>query len=460
VIQFLITTPQMPRPAASERSAPAGDAAVLSAPLREPSSSSGGGGRLMFLDGMRALASLYVVLHHCVQIYQDPDASPRYEYYAFIPWLLRGRAVAFFMVLSGFCLMIPVAKSGSGGLRDRFWAYLKRRIHRIVPCYYAAVALTLSYVLFVPGMDQASGEFWGRAVPPFSVGNLLSHALLLHWLSPQWIYRINPPLWTLGTEWVLYFIFPLILLPIWRRLGLTAVVVAGVVMGFGPHVLLRKTAWHFDWACPWLIGLFAIGMAGAVLQLSPKLPKGADAVRRLAVGPFGVAALALSFAALWRYRVAMDYLFGLGALWIIFYCGSPAVGGVTPTFRLLLTNLLQSRPLRAVGRFSYSLYLIHGPVLMLIYRRIDARGLSANARAALMFLVAPPIAVAAAYLFHRLVERPLMPAAGPTSGSAPRRSEPARPDGRRRASMPASDAGSLRTERDRDGVNEPSTRPR
>ena len=47
------------------------------------------------------------------------------------------------------------------------------------------------------------------------------------------------------------------------------------------HALLRKTAWHFDWTCPWFIGLFAIGMAGAVLQVSPDMPKRAATLRRL-----------------------------------------------------------------------------------------------------------------------------------------------------------------------------------
>src|SRR4051812_49429650 len=167
-----------------------------------------GEGRLVFLDGIRALGSLYVVLHHCCQIYQDPSATPRYGYYAFIPWLLRGRSVAVFMVLSGFCLMLPVAKSSGGALRDGFWGYLRRRARRILPPYYVSVALTLALIALVPGMNRASGEFWGRALPVFTKGNLLSHALLLHSLSPTWNYRINPPLWTLGSEWALYFIFP------------------------------------------------------------------------------------------------------------------------------------------------------------------------------------------------------------------------------------------------------------
>jgi peptidoglycan/LPS O-acetylase OafA/YrhL len=403
-------TPTLAAPPRPTPAVPAPDGGILPPARAE--------GRLVFLDGIRALGSLYVVFHHCCQIYQDPNVLPRYGYYPFIPWLLRGRSVAVFMVLSGFCLMLPVAKSTAGTLRDGFWGYLRRRGRRILPPYYVSVALTLALIALVPGMNRASGEFWGRALPVFTRGNLLSHALLLQSLSPAWNYRINPPLWTLGTEWALYFIFPLVLLPIWRRFGLVTLVLAGIVIGFMPHALLGKTAWHFDWACPWFIGLFAIGMAGAVLQVGPNLSKNAVTLRRLAAGPWAAAILAAGFAVLWRYRVAMDFLFAASTIWVILRCGSkPGEHGLA-FVQSSLTALLQWPPMLALGRFSYSVYLIHGPVLMLIYRRIDSLGLTANARAAVMFLLAPPVALAVAWLFHRAVERPLMPATTKTASRA------------------------------------------
>src|SRR5436853_6181529 len=159
---------------------------------------------------MRGFAPAAVPPHPARQIYQAADAGPRYGYYPFIPWLLRGRAVAVFMVLSGFCLMLPVAKSAAGTIRDGFWGYLHRRFRRILPAYYVSMAIVLTLIAFVPALNRGSGDLWRRAVPAFGAGNLISHALLLHWLSPDWIYRINPPLRTLGTEGLLYFCFPLV----------------------------------------------------------------------------------------------------------------------------------------------------------------------------------------------------------------------------------------------------------
>jgi peptidoglycan/LPS O-acetylase OafA/YrhL len=352
---------------------------------------------------------LYVLLHHCCQIYQEPDAVPRYGYYAFIPWLLRGRAVAVFMVLSGFLLMMPVTKSPTGHLPDGFLSYLKRRIRRIVPPYYAALAFSLLCIAIVPNMNRGSGEFWGRALPAFGWANLLSHLLLLHGLSPAWVYKINPPIWTLATEWLLYFIFPAILLPVWRRFGTLTLLVFGIVIGFAPRILLRNTAWTFNWVSPWFIGLFAMGMAGAVLQTSPRAPSETSRLRKLFCGPLGAIGLAIAFCLFLQSRVAMDYVFGAATLWLILYCGR-TTNGASLFVQQPLLKLLQSKLLQRIGNISYSIYLIHGPVLMLIYRSIDHTNMSANARAAIMFLIAPAITLGAAWVFHRLVEQPLLPA--------------------------------------------------
>jgi peptidoglycan/LPS O-acetylase OafA/YrhL len=382
-------------------------------PPAAPASSS----RLLFLDGMRGLASVYVVLHHACQIYQDADAVPRYGYYPFIPWLLRGRAVAVFMVLSGFCLMLPVAKSASGQLRDGFLGYLHRRFRRILPAYYVSLAIVLALIAFVPALGRGSGDLWRRAVPAFGAGSLISHALLLHWLSPDWIYKINPPLWTLGTEWLLYFCFPLLLLPVWRRLGLIAMLVTATVISFGPRVLLHGTRWTFDWCAPWFIGLFAMGMAAAVLHVSPKLPRGAPTIKRLLRGPIAWIVLAGLFAMLWKWRSAMDGLFGAASVCLILFL-APGPNRPGPLRRALL-GALHASPLQLLGKISYSVYLVHAPILMLVYRSIDHRGISANGRAAIMFLFAPAVVIAAAWAFDRTVERPLMPDKSPKPKAAP-----------------------------------------
>ena len=303
--------------------------------------------------------------------------------------------------------MLPVVASPTRTINGGFFSYIKRRARRILPPYYAALVLTLLCIAFFPGMNRASGAFWRKALPAFSARNLVSHVLMMHWVSPDTIYKINPPWWTLGVESVLYVMFPLLLLPLWRKWGTRALLAIAIPIGFLPHVLLGKTSWHFDWVSPWFIGLFAIGMAGAVAHASTQLSDVALRFKKLLIGPFGIVILAIGFATLWRSRVAMDYLFGLTAMWTILYCGQAtehrSIG------QQFLLRMLESAPLRNIGAFSYSIYLIHGVVLMLLYRTIEPMHISEGWRAVIMFAIAPLIAVLMALMFYRTVERPLLP---------------------------------------------------
>src|SRR6187402_3297719 len=124
--------------------------------------------RLEYLDGLRALAALYVCATHIA-------------YSNFGNVLFGGSwAVACFIVLSGFCLSLPVERSGE--LRGGALEFIKRRAWRILPAYYGALVLT--WVL---------GEHRGAA-------SVISHILLIHNMSPAWVYSLDAPTWSLATE--------------------------------------------------------------------------------------------------------------------------------------------------------------------------------------------------------------------------------------------------------------------
>ena len=92
---------------------------------------------LQFLDGMRGLAALYVATAHIV----GESAAGQSRFWQFsLHWLLFARlSVAVFIVLSGYCLMIPVARNTAGEIPGGFTAYIKRRSRRILPPYYLAL---------------------------------------------------------------------------------------------------------------------------------------------------------------------------------------------------------------------------------------------------------------------------------------------------------------------------------
>ena len=365
--------------------------------------------RLDFLDGLRGLAALYVVLHHASL--EVPGGSLS-RGAALAHGLLRHGhfAVAVFIVLSGYCLMRPVARDPSNALRGGTLGYLGRRARRILPPYYAALALCWLLIAVVPGL-QAQGHVhvrWDRALPAFEPGVVVSHLLLFHNLDERWMFRVDPPLWSVATEWQIYLLFPP-LLALWRRHGIAATVAAGYAAGYAVAAL---SGWLGNPAlaklCPWYAGLFALGMAGAVRGVPGS---GSRPVSRrswllaavLVASALLLAVLAAATGADGTVLVA-DGLVGAASTWLIVRLARRKARGVATRGRGIL-RLLESRTAVALGSFSYSLYLIHFPLLAWSAGVLRARDCGSEGRFWVLLLVATPTCGVAAFLFSVVFER-------------------------------------------------------
>ncbi len=360
--------------------------------------------RLEFLDGTRGFAALYVVQTHLLL---DRGILP--------VWLLRllahaNMCVAVFIVLSGYCLMLPVARSASGELRGGTWDYFKRRARRILPPYYAALVFTSAIILF--GRIRAHSPLLIhplRADTVFAPVNLLLHVTLLHNLSQTWYLTIDPPMWSVAPEWQIYFLFPLILLPLWRRFGMLFPLLAMLAVGILPRLLLPAER-NGDYLCVWYIALFTVGMMSAVVSFS----KSARAARLRDDVPWAAVAVGLGmcivgFALMDTLKPLWDDLLA-GAFMsaLLIYCAAQA-GKVSEGRQSMVMRVLESRALVGVGVFSYSLYLIHMPASWLMQGSMKA--LHLVGWSALMFeiFVFVPFAIVVSYLFHIVVERRFMP---------------------------------------------------
>jgi peptidoglycan/LPS O-acetylase OafA/YrhL len=197
--------------------------------------------RLHYLDGLRGLAALYVVMVH-INRYMGEEPV----FLQLIGKTLRygNFAVAVFIVLSGYVLMLPVARSQSGYLSRGLWDYIQRRSRRILPPYYAALLFSLLIAIIVLGLIKIFNFHWhesaeyGEFHPFFSPVDVITHLLLIHNLSRDTLGSINAPMWTVATEWQIYFFFPLLLLPIRRRFGLFSAIISAFLM------VLTTTAWR------------------------------------------------------------------------------------------------------------------------------------------------------------------------------------------------------------------------
>jgi peptidoglycan/LPS O-acetylase OafA/YrhL len=370
------------------------------------------------LDGLRGLAALYVVLCHAYQGTHLPEHGggvPSWLNHLLEVISFARLSVAVFIVLSGYCLMMPVVQHADSALRGGLLKYLKRRAKRILPPYYAAGLISLLLIAFVPGMGTIRNVGWDDSLPAFHWDILVSHLFLIHNLSENWSHKIDYPMWSVATEWQIYFIFPLLLL-LWRRFGLLAAVGTAFAAGLAPHWLFQG---RVDGASFVFIGLFALGMAGAVLSFSAR-HKIINFLRtRL---PWGVLTLVMLapvayFAKFrgnldWSHVVLNNIAMGLATMCVLVYCAQSLWASKRdtpkPKASPLIVKLLQSRPFVALGSFSYSLYLIHAPVLALVALGTARFSVSASVAIALSLFVAVPVSIIAAYLFFLAFERPFL----------------------------------------------------
>lgn len=378
--------------------------------------------RLDFLDGVRGLAALYVVIHHAyleVAYWQampgqhggaHQEPLPEWVLTLFHPLIFGHVAVAIFIVLSGFCLMLPVARRESLDMPGGFWPYIKRRARRILPPYYAALALSLLIIALIPGMHTKYGVRWDGSLPAFGKLTLLSHALLIQDLHPNWAYAIDYPMWSVAVEWQIYFLFPLILLPILRKAGPIAAIVAGFVVGLTPFYLTNHhhMPLHLDISSPWMVGLFALGMASATIVFSPKYaldPRYRWLGSGWMAGIFFLWAVTANF---WETRGWQgDAIVGIWTAAVLAFCAMHLVHAPdkkTP----LLVKIFEAKPVVSLGIFSYSLYLIHAPILALLHLCLRPLHLAPVLVVCILLFVGVPLALGLAYLFHRVFERPFM----------------------------------------------------
>jgi peptidoglycan/LPS O-acetylase OafA/YrhL len=365
--------------------------------------------RLEFLDGLRALAALYVVFHHAAWLTVRSDFRvSSVATKLVVDCLMYGHyAVAVFIVLSGYCLMLPVIRSSSGRIKGGFFNYIVRRARRIFPPYYAALAGTLSLFVIVPRLRSVAGDAWDRALPPFDLWTILSHVLMIHALRGAWVFRIDPPMWSVATEWYIYFLFPAFV-ALWRRFGATTLLVVALTVSYLPTLITRK----FDHACPWYIALFAIGMGGAMVGSSDHARSCKWWWRATSGGAgwlvacfVGATAIVVGCFGEFKNERYVDLLVGSVAAVLIVHLASLCTSGL----RSRVLRFFESGPMVGLGTFSYSLYLIHMPMLALASRSPPMASLGPDAQFWVMALVVVPASVLIAYGFHVVFERPFMP---------------------------------------------------
>lgn len=322
-------------------------------------------------DGLRGLGALCVLCtHYTRDLFQDApgypsvagtiiamDHTPLHVVFAGYPW------INMFFVLSGFALSAMV--SGPGNTPGTYLPYAINRVFRIYPAYFFVVLATflLQHLLY-KGPIPAFGDWFNSSwTTPPTRSDVLDHAIMIgQFKTDRFVFVI----WSLVHEMRISLLFPL-LYAVVARLGVRGNLCFGLGLlaldfawaALADHGSLSPNTYYFTlhytlffWAGSvifrfrealkqWWGGghdrqIAFLGLAGFVLfNYSDRIDKllTEDAMRTVVIG---------------------DWLGGAGAVIFILFV----------LYSASLSRFLSTRIMRFLGGISYSLYLVHGIVLI------------------------------------------------------------------------------------------------
>ncbi len=336
-----------------------------------------------FIDALRGLAVAGVVLVHTGRQAMPPSAGLR------AAMNLGASGVHLFFVVSALTLCLSWARRSpheSHPLRN----FLIRRVARVAPMFYLAIALYLALHGPAPGYWAPNG---------IHASGIAATALFVHGFHPETINAVVPGGWSIAAEMGFYAILALCL-PVLASTRSALLFLAASLVLFVlnsivvPHLFAYPAEQHYlvpNFIRFNLFGQLPVFAAGVVCWVAFR--RGA-ADRRVAAG----AALCMLVAGYWWWRLPQPLC-------------TPAAGAFLAGAALLLAH----RPARlfvngatiALGKRSYSIFLLHFAVLDALSRSGAAAWFAgSNAGSVLQFLCVLGAAAALATLTWRYVEQP------------------------------------------------------
>ena len=335
--------------------------------------------RFPAIDGLRGLLAFGVFGHHAALMHDYLDTgiwrAPPSAFYTMIGQV----GVAMFFAITGFLFWGKLLDER--GAPDWKQLYVGR-VFRIAPAYLAAVTVMLLVV-------------WNRTY--FELREPAPEVLVdtARWLGLGIFgqpdvngYRDTNRLlagvtWTLRYEWIFYFFLPLLAV-FARKDWHPWFALAGLLACCAVLALWQAPAAHY-------CGLFFCGMIPAsLMHRGWRIPADSKLAPALAAGCLWLLFTRFPTAT----GVAQTLL--MGVLFCIFGLGSASL------------TALEAKPVRRLGEISYSVYLIHGLVLMAVFSDDTIRryAMSSHVGYWLAVFLSGLLLITAATLCYVLVERP------------------------------------------------------
>lgn len=328
------------------------------------------------IDGLRALAVIAVILFH-----SELTMSGGYV------------GVDLFFVLSGYLITQRIIAGHESG-KFSYKTFYTRRIFRLFPALFTTVVGTLVASFFFLWPDALIDVGVSAVSSTLSVANIYYFDSAGYWNPSAW----TKPLlhfWSLSVEEQFYLVWPLVIMTLIRlgkRRAFLSLAFLSLIVFAVTTILTPSQPDATFYLTPFRFHEFALG-ALCVWFDRYKWPDSSlyAIIRNVLVGA-GLLIILLTTFVLSDETVFPGWIAIVPALAtaMIIVAREPAVA----------SSLLSNRPMTFIGRLSYSLYLIHWPVLVFCVVRFGQITLP-------VFILAMAITVPLAIIQYRLIETPL-----------------------------------------------------
>lgn len=336
-------------------------------------------GRHASIDGLRGFLAFGVFLHHSAAWYYYLRTGAWVGYDSHLYRHCGESAVALFFMITAFLFTARLLDARIALDWRRLYV---NRLWRLAPLYLfamlllsALVAIESGFVLREPpALLLRSGLVWLL----FSIGGQPD----LNGLADT-TQRLAGVTWSLPYEWFFYLLLPTIALLLGRRPAwpvLIASAVLAALVASGQHNRLAYES-------------FTGGIAAAVIVREPRWRERLSGTAGSALAA-GCIVLAVVISPSGYSRPSLPLM---SIAFIAIACGSSLFG------------LLRLPAARSLGEISYSLYLLHGALLTILFRHVlglERARLLEPLQHWLLILACVPVLVLVCALSHRCIEQP------------------------------------------------------
>ena len=347
--------------------------------------------RIERLDIIRGISILLVFVFHFSQLYIDSENARMYDQSFYIPQKIiklfiisplgQGGTLGVFLffILSGFLIHLKYDYKFTLSWSDFYY----KRFWRIVPIYWAV--LLLFFFFYITVSEQ-------------KIYDLFIHFFFLHNLDSNTFYSIDPSFWSLAVEVQFYLLFP-VLVMLYRKFGIIKIsfffLLISILIQFIPALDKISILSTFKFLYVWLFG-------GLIAIYKDKIKIFFVSTIQLVI----LSSLIILYAV---YVLFFSNVFNVSIYYVFSFCLSLAIFlNIFFTDHKVLNAVLLNKFSKIfvfLGACSYSLYLIHQPLLGVIHKHSFGLFKNVGLSYFIDFFLITFIIIVLSYAFYRIFEK-------------------------------------------------------